>query len=91
MLLFKRIERIPFFKLSSFFFAFSVNRVELSHKHIECFGIRALSEPYEIVAHHMALQFNLYSDLPLLLDFGSFSSDRLLSGLSTIKQLVFSL
>jgi hypothetical protein len=49
-----------------------LNRVELSQKHIECFGIRALSEPYEIVAHHTALQFNLYSDLPLSLDFGSF-------------------
>jgi hypothetical protein len=40
-----------------------LNRVELSQKHIECFGIRALSEPYEIVAHHTALQFNLYLDL----------------------------
>lgn len=50
-----------------------LNRVELSQKHIEeCFGIRALSEPYEIVAYHTALQLNLYSDLPLLLDFGLF-------------------
>lgn len=49
-----------------------LNRVELSQKHIECFGIRALSEPYEIVAYHTALQFNLYSDLPLSLDFGLF-------------------
>jgi hypothetical protein len=49
-----------------------LNRVELSQKHIKCFGIRALSEPYEIVAHHTALQFNLYSDLPLSLDFGLF-------------------
>lgn len=51
-----------------------LNRVELSQKHIECFVIRALSEPYEIVAHHTALQFNLYLDLPLSLDFGLFFS-----------------
>ena len=51
-----------------------LNRVELSQKHIECFGIRALSEPYEIVAHHTALQFNLYLDLLLSLDFGLFLS-----------------
>ena len=49
-----------------------LNKVELSQKHIECFGIWALSEPYEIVSHHTALQFNLYSNLLSSLDSGLF-------------------
>jgi hypothetical protein len=31
----------------------------LFQTHIECIGTRALSEPYEMVAHHTALRFNL--------------------------------
>ena len=44
----------------------------LSQTHIECIGTRALSEPYEMVAHHTALRFNLPLDLLLLQGFGLF-------------------
>lgn len=69
------ILRIRTIEPKHFFCAYpfmQLNRVELSQTHIECFGTRALSEPYEMVAHHTALQFNLFLDLLSSLGLGLF-------------------